>query len=200
MIVVYIHKLVKKRKKTKKEKYMKNWIVDWIKDQITPQNSKNVEGKIAYIDFVKILAAWMVCFYHFSFYKLDYEFQVGSTYLPNLNRLFMSLCACSVPIFFIINGELMFKKHRALQSVWLKALKTAIMICVWSLFSFPAWFFRTLMIVYLIFPVLQYLLEKRKWLYYFFGSLLLIYPFVYNFILLVLKAIRIDELGGINCF
>lgn len=174
---------------------MKQWLKEWI----TPAGAvRPGSSKILYLDFLKVLAAFMVVFYHFAYYKLDYGFVQGIRYFPNGSRLLMSLCASSVPLFFIVNGELMFRRHRQWKDVYRKAVKVGVLMVFWTLFAFPAWFFRTLIAVYVLFPMLQFFYEKKKVLFVLGECALFAMPFLYNLAVLLLKVLGIAQIGPVS--
>lgn len=127
---------------------------------VVTEHQKSLGRRVLYLDWLKLIAAWLVVFYHLSFYRLDYGFVPGMAYWPNLNRIAMCFAACSVPIFFLVNGALMFHRHRPWKEPVLKASKILVLILVWYLADFPYWFIRTLIILYLLFPILQWLRER----------------------------------------
>lgn len=153
-----------------------------------PKNAEQSKDRIAYLDFLKVLAAFLTVFYHFAYYKLDYGFDaMQGTYFPNFNRIVMCFASCCVPIFFIVNGTLLLGKSRSWKSVYIKAIKILVLTVVWSLAGFPSWFFKTLIILYLLFPLFQYLYMKKPILYRIAILLILVFPFGYNAVLLIIK-------------
>lgn len=149
------------------------------------------KNRIIYLDVLKCLAAFLTVFYHFSYYKLNYGYAEGTVYLPNIERIVMCFAASCVPIFFMVNGTLMFSRERNWKDVYKKAIKIGILILIWSVFEFPSWFFKTLIILYILFPVFQYLYIHKRRMYYLVETLIFIMPFLYNFSLLCLKAMGI---------
>ena len=169
-------------------------IINYIKKEITPVYKKRRIHDVVYLDAIKVLAAFLVVFYHFAYYKLDYGFSVGVDYIPNISRICMSLGACSVPLFFMVNGALMFKKNRTVKEVYCKALKILFLVIAWSFTNFPSWFFKTLIILYLLFPFLQWLKNKNELYLDSIGMVVFVFPFLYNFFLLCGKKV------GVACF
>ena len=170
-----------------------------VKKALIPANRLDAKKRLAYIDLVKLVAAFFTVFYHFAYYKLDYNFIENEVYLPNVSRIIMCLAACCVPLFFMTNGALLFSTPHSWKRMYMKAVKIVILTAVWSIVGFPSWFFKTLVILYLIFPVLQYAYQKCRILYFGILSYILIMPFTYNAICLALKIIwpaRIISLAG----
>lgn len=122
-----------------------------------------MQSRFINIDLIKIIAMFMVVFYHVSYYRLDYGYcSTDSNYIPNVNRLLMNICSISVPLFFISSGYCIFSKP---LSHWKKTLKKVSTILILSLFwniicPFPWWFFVTLSSLYILAPVISFLEEK----------------------------------------
>lgn len=157
-----------------------------------PRKKKESGGRSLYLDLLKCLAALLTVFYHFAYYRLDYGFCEGSVYAPNANRILMCFASCCVPLFFMVNGALMFAKERNWKDVYRKAVKIILLTIIWSLIGFPAWFFKTLTVLYLLFPLFQYLYRKRKGLYFALCALILVFPFLMNLGFLILRAAQVD--------
>lgn len=150
--------------------------------------------RIWYLDWLKLLAAVLVVFYHLAYYRLDYGFRPEEFYLPNGNRIIMSFAACSIPVFFMVNGALMFRRHRTWKEMLLKAAKILALILVWHIAQFPEWFFKTLFILYLLFPLIQYLKEQRPLLLKLLCGAVFLMPFCYNLMLMALKGAALCHL------
>lgn len=76
-----------------------------------------MKSRIVYIDLLKIIAMFLVSFYHIGYYYIDYGFIKNVYYVPNFNRIVMNICAMSVPIFFIVSGALMLNKSYANKKI-----------------------------------------------------------------------------------
>ena len=174
-----------------------NGIKKWLKKEFMPVKSKGSRNRVLSLDFLKILAAFLVVFYHLAYSKLDYGFTEGQLYWPNLNRIAMCFASCSVPVFFLVNGVLMMGRERSWKSVYLKALNIAVLMVLWSVAQFPSWFFRTLALTYLMHPLLQYLLKKKMPLYLLLCGAVFVMPFLYNAMVLVIKAMGIQAIGPV---
>lgn len=148
--------------------------------------------RLYYLDMIKIISAFMVTFYHAAYYRLDYGFSQGTFYVPNVSRVLMSLCAMSVPLFFMVSGALMLNKKRPVKSMLYKAFKIALLILVWYFTGFPMWFFRTLIILYVLTPILKWLLDNHKRVIYVIMAVIFIMPFMYNYAVVAIRALDID--------
>ena len=70
---------------------VKSKMFNFLKSEIIPQKQLNISNRVVWVDFIKILSAFLVVFYHLAFNKLDYGFTgLDAYYLPNFNRIFMS--------------------------------------------------------------------------------------------------------------
>lgn len=163
-----------------------NW--NDFKISFLPNNVGQSHDRKKYLDFLKVVAALLTIFYHFAYYKLNYGFNVmQGAYFPNFNRIVMCFASCCVPIFFMVNGTLLLGKRHSWKSVYKKAIKIFLLIAVWSLIGFPSWFFKTLIILYMLFPLFQYLYTEKPILYRITILLVFIFPFSYNAVLLIVK-------------
>lgn len=167
-----------------------------LKKQMLPVQYEQKSRDLS-IELLKIMAAVLTVFYHFAYYRLDYGFYEGVQYLPNLNRIIMSFAACCVPIFFLVNGALMLDRERSWKSVYAKAAKVLCLTVLWMPMHFPSWFFKTLIILYLIFPILQYCRKEFRGLYCLIGVAVFLMPFCYNLLLLLLKWVGIERIGSL---
>lgn len=162
-------------------------LLNKLKTEFLPSLGLNTDRKL-YLDFLKLLAAFLTVFYHFAYYKLNYGFSTEELYLPNFNRIFMCFCSCCVPLFFMVNGSLLLNKQRNFKQVYLKALKLLFLIIFWNFLNFPSWFFKTLIILYIAFPLLQ-LIYRKKTLLCITCATVFIMPFMYNAVILIAKLI-----------
>lgn len=165
--------------------------MDKLLQQFYPEQEK-AENRILYLEYLKILAAFLTVFYHFAYYKLNYGFIEGIAYYPNFNRIIMSLAACCVPLFFLVNGALMLKQERSWKTVYSKAVKILILTVIWSFIGFPAWFFETLTVLYILFPLFQFFYRKHRRLYELLCIVVLIFPFLINLVFLILRVYKVE--------
>ena len=148
--------------------------------------------RLYYLDLLKIISAFMVTFYHFSFSRLDFGYTNVGLYIPNFNNIIMNVCSMSVPLFFMVSGALTLTKDRSVKYIGKKVLKIVFLIVVWYIAKFPACFFKTLIILYIITPVLRYLIKKNIVVIYILMIGLFIMPFMYNFIIVLMKFFNIS--------
>lgn len=149
--------------------------------------------RYTYLDMIKIISAFMVTFYHFAYGRIDYNYnELNLIYIPNLERCVMSCCAVSVPLFFMVNGALLLSKDRSIKEMLYKIVKIAILIVVWYATGFPSWFFKTLIILYFITPMLRCLYVSKRKILYAILIALLIFPYLYNYVILLMKITDIN--------
>lgn len=147
-------------------------------------------------DALKVLAAFLVVFYHTG--MLDLGYREGVYYYPNITQLVALFTACGVPLFFMVNGALTVRRDYDLKKSMVKALRCVFIGYFWglmmqcilairyhdmSVFSFTYnhyyWFMYTLAMLY----VVRYVLNKLpQWCRWCVVIALLIYPFLNNLI------------------
>lgn len=145
-----------------------------------------MKKRIIYLDLLKIIAMFLVSFYHIGYYYLDYGFMQNTHYIPNLNRIIMNICAMSVPIFFTVSGALMLNKKYTNKKIITKIINMIILIIFWSLLiDYPRWFLITLTGLYAVYPFIKQCFDKNTKLFYLIMLLVFIMPFMYNFIIFI---------------
>jgi surface polysaccharide O-acyltransferase-like enzyme len=146
---------------------------------------------IFYLDFIKLLAAFMVAFYHIA--RLRYGFVSGVSYVPNANGVLMNICVACVPLFFMVNGAAMLAKPRNFESVYVKAAKIALILVLAKFIVFPSWFFKTLIVIYLLFPLLQWLYNRpKRYLMWLFIGVAFALSFLPNLLSLVIYGFDLN--------
>lgn len=156
--------------------------------------------RLVSLDFLKTIAAFLTVFYHFAYYKLDYGFSGSAVYYPNFTRIIMCIASCCVPLFFMVNGALMFQKERSIKQVYLKMLKILVLTAIWSFAGFPRWFFITTAALYFCFPVLQWIRQKWSKGYALICCAVFVLPFVLNLVILILNILGKTERGTTGLF
>lgn len=170
--------------------------------------AKNLTDRCVYYDVLKIISAFFIVFYHFG--RLDFGTFSEGVYTPNVNRVITNITVLSIPIFFMVTGALIFNKNYSVEKVYTKAAKIALVIFIWTFTGFPSWFLKTLLIIYLVYPILIKIFENKK-LCTLASVALFIFPYLYNemYVLLIKffpnftfnilgKEITIDTLPGIT--
>ncbi|MBQ6167387.1 MAG: acyltransferase [Muribaculaceae bacterium] len=146
-------------------------------------------------DALKVLAAFLVVFYHTG--MLDLGYHEGVYYYPNFTQLIALFTACGVPLFFMVNGALTVRRDYDLKKTLIKSARCLFVGYIWgllfqgilairnhdlsvfSLYNNYYWFMYTLAMLY----VVKFLLNKLpKWCRWCVVMVLLIYPFLNNLI------------------
>lgn len=104
------------------------------------------------LDIIKLISAYMVVFYHFG--HIDKGEFINNQYHCTLGQYLLILCSSSIPMFFMVNGALLLNKEYSIEKIYSKAGKIALLTFVWSFIDFPSWFMKTLIVLYLFYPVL----------------------------------------------
>ena len=93
----------------------------------------------------------------------------------------------------MVNGALLLNRYYSKKSIYLKIFKLAFIILFWNFIRFPDWFLKTLIILYLIYPILKKILDKFPRLLILIIGILIIFPDLYNFVISILKFFMINS-------
>ena len=160
--------------------------------QMTAESKPRILG----YDALKAIAAFLVVLYHVG--MVDFGYQEGVYYYPTLVQVLWLVCACGVPLFFMVNGALTVNRKYDLKKTITKSTRLVLVGAFWAivvmclyalrdhqLSSFKLdtlayyWFLFSLAMVYVINYILARLPRWCKWAAI---VLLLLYPFTYNLI------------------
>jgi surface polysaccharide O-acyltransferase-like enzyme len=163
----------------------------------------NSQDRIFGFDLIKTIAIFMIVFYHMG--GIDFgTMELGILYIPNFNKILLSFCAASVPLFLMVHGALILPKHLNLKESILKAIKMFLLflfgkvilqyVILEKCFCIDEdmahfWFLGTLGMVYLV----SYMMNQSKCLCYIILFLLVLYPFLSNFIYDLIVFVRPDS-------
>ena len=146
--------------------------------------------RINHIDLLETLAIFFVLIYHCTLYSFDFM-ENGSVlnYLRYFSRAILSTC---VPLFFFVNGYLLFNRPFDVKKHIRRVLKMILLMVTWGVLLVPIymtiagepivvkdifksilnmdtkwamnhlWFFCTLVSMYILFPALKALFDKDK--------------------------------------
>lgn len=159
------------------------------------------------IDMIKGFAALLVCMLHFL--HVDFgEVVPGETYVPNLTKVLYGVCACSVPIFFYVNGYFVGYRQTPPKTILMKILNLLkLRIVVGALIGFLVcvivgrshsfenymtitsclWFFEALIVIY-IWMLVWNKIKDYKWSIVFL-IMFFVVPFLTNFVGLIATLI-----------
>lgn len=178
---------------------------------------------VLYYDLIKIVATFMVCFYHLG--AVDVGCVGESFYVPNFNKIVLNLCAMSVPLFFMVNGALLLRKQYSYQKIIERFIKLVLLYIFWvvvvgiigemffkvenlsiieilngqrNTMTVHLWFLRTMAILTLLTPIFYKLYEsKYKKILYVVMILLFVFPFLYNSFVLIAKWFDINNVNNL---
>ena len=81
----------------------------------------------------------------------------------------------------MVNGALLLNKNYSKQTIYHKAAKIALLLFVWHFLKFPDWFFKTLIVLYLLYPIFIRIFNSQKRIYkYILMTAVFCFPFLYN--------------------
>lgn len=168
------------------------------------------------LDVIKGIAAILVCMLHFL--HAEFGFVNGETiYIPNLTKIFYGFCACSVPLFFMVNGTLILHRNLRIKKICVKILNLLKIRFVWGLVlgllicglqyktislsnllsaSFYLWFFEALAVIYL-FLILWNRINIYRWSIA-IPIIIFIHPFLTNLVGLCIAAYTGNTYGNLG--
>lgn len=83
------------------------------------------------LDIIKGFAALLVCMLHLL--RVDFGSVIpGEIYFPNLSKIIYGLCACSVPLFFFVNGYLVGFRQNKPGQIFRKIVNLFKLRIVWG--------------------------------------------------------------------
>lgn len=147
-------------------------------------------------DALKAISAFLVVLYHV--FLIDFGYKEGEFYYPTISLVLWLFIACSVPLFFMVNGALTVHRTYSFKTYMVKTARLLFIGIFWGLvlrmffvaryqdFSYFSsvsitryWFFFTLALLYF----LQFFLNKAPgWCKTLIIIALLVFPFLNNFV------------------
>jgi surface polysaccharide O-acyltransferase-like enzyme len=168
------------------------------------------------LDLMKAMAIYFVLIYHFPIMEVDF---IGTGKAEAYSNFFIfSIFSTCVPIFFFINGALLFNKSGlSLKAHVSKILKTVILVIIWGFITMISlsliygesislskiikdiytlkigwvnhlWFLEALVVIYIFFPLLFLAFKTKKNYFYFFFACVMILSFGNIFLGLLLNV------------
>lgn len=168
------------------------------------------------LDLMKCIAATLVCMLHFLHADFGEVFET-EIYIPNITKVIYGICACSVPLFFMVNGTLLIHSELTVGRILGKILNLLKIRFVWGGIlgfiicvlksqavlldnllqaSFYLWFFEALAVIYL-FLLLWNKIKTSKWSISIL-IFILIFPFLSNLFGLIYTAKTGNALGNLG--
>ena len=141
--------------------------------------------RILYLDFIKALAIYLVCFYHYN--NLNVDFLSQSSFSAYLNYLIKGVASTGVPLFLMVNGALMLNKDYKLKNHIIKIINIVLVTFIWGSITLVAlaimsetkysanefiislwnwkglnhlWFLRSLVCIYILYPLIKEVFDK----------------------------------------
>lgn len=162
-------------------------------------------------DVLKILATFLVCFYHLNLLYLGSVDDLG--YHLNVNRVVVNACVICVPLFFMVNGALVLNKTYPIKKIAIRAIKIFFLYVFWivlmntlyavvdgtmheysikdilfhlSQYQDQFWFLKTMIYLTILTPVIKFFMDHQnkivKYMFYIGLFLLFLFPFAYNYL------------------
>ncbi len=180
--------------------------------------------RFVYLDFIKTLAIYFVCFYHYN------NFNTGFLSDPSISTyssyFVKSIASTGVPLFFMVNGALMLNRNYNLNKHIKKTINIIILTIVWGIITLlilsvirgtsysifdiakalwtcesgtinHLWFLHALVCIYILYPLIKevYDIEDKKVLKY---ILVVIFIFTFGNVLLNIAANIVESVLGVN--
>ena len=195
--------------------------------------NKEIESnpqRLCSLDILKTIAIFLVITLHAGVWKTDF-LQDGIFDFNQWMQYSFRLLAEGVPLFFMVNGYLLFrKKSFDFDKHIKKIVNIAMVYALWNIlltlnqvlthkeavefqsmvrhfisgdYTSILWFFKSLIFVYILFPVIKHAFDKEKKLYQSLFLIVLLFTVGSRFIAetdVVLKSTGFDFLTGISGF
>lgn len=177
-----------------------------------------------YLDFIKVLAIYFVCFYHYNNLNIDYL--SNSSYSTYFSYYIKGIATIGVPLFFMVNGALMLNRDYDLKKHIKKIINIILLTVIWGVITliilipirgnsyslvqfFKAlwsweiptinhlWFLQTLVGIYILYPLIKEVYDKKetKVLTY---TISVIFIFTFGNVILNIIANILESILGIN--
>lgn len=153
--------------------------------------TSSLKKRLVHLDFIKTFAIYLVCFYHFNNFRIDF---LGANDFGLYRNYFLKgIASTAVPLFFMVNGYLMLNSKRklSLKNHTMKILRISIVTVIWSiilmyfasilkgneyntiksfLYSLSTlesgtlnqlWYIYALICIYILYPIIKELYDKE---------------------------------------
>lgn len=161
--------------------------------------------RVAYLDLIKVIAIYLVCFYHFN--NLDINIITNASFLTYMAYFFKGIASTCVPLFFVVNGALLLNGNYDTKKHIKKTITIIALTVIWGVITLfilapimgdhytvkefisalwhwkqgrinHLWFMTTIACIYLFFPLIKaaYQKDNKSALYYF-----LVVVFIFTF-------------------
>lgn len=173
--------------------------------------------RLKFLDLLKSLAIVAVVIYHYN--NLSIDFWQAPTFYSYFSYFVKTILTVCVPIFFMVNGALLFNKDFDLKKHIRKLINVVVLTVIWAVLTlallmpinhqyFTArefinnlltwklawinhlWFFQALAMVYLFFPLLKIAYDRQLKIFYFFLIAIGVLTFGNVFILNIINTVK----------
>lgn len=144
--------------------------------------------RFVYLDFIKVLAIYFVCFYHCNNFQIDI---LSNPSLLTYSSYFIKcISSTGVPLFFMVNGALMLNRRYDLKKHIKKITNIIVLTIVWGIITLlilgkiygttytkagfinalwfwqpgainHLWFLQALVCVYILYPLIKEIYDKE---------------------------------------
>lgn len=186
----------------------------------------NKKNRYHYLDLVKIIAIYLVCFYHFA--EINFDITTSNAMSTYINYFIKTLLSACVPLFFIVNGALILNKELDIYMHIKKTIRLFILTFIWGVILLSSygvimgdsysvlgfikslvtwkegrlnllWYLQTLTCIYILFPIIKSVYDnKDKNILRYTAIIIVIFTFGISFLNMILDVIQILVLGGLK--
>lgn len=155
------------------------------------------KNRLSHVDLLKCLAMVFMLMYHGTLYR--YDILAAGDFVTRLRFLFRTVLSTCVPLFFFVNGYLLFGRPLDLKKHTKKLLRFAVVVSVWMLllllimqpvrgeyltarqvydmfwslqmnWNNHLWYMGVLLCIYVFFPLLKKAYDGDKTVFYWFTA------------------------------
>jgi surface polysaccharide O-acyltransferase-like enzyme len=177
-----------------------------------------------YLDLIKVIAIYLVCFYHVA--NLNYNIVENSSSFIYFNYFIKTILSPCVPLFFMVNGALLLNKEYDLKKHIKKTVRLFILTFIWGIILLSVygvimkdsytiitfikslitwkegrlnllWFLQTLTCIYILFPIIKFLYDNNKKILNYLLIIIAIFTFGIVILDMILNIIQIILSGHI---
>lgn len=180
--------------------------------------------RFIYLDFIKVLAIYFVCLYHYS--SLDINILANPSKLTYASYFIKGIASTGVPLFFMVNGALMLNRKYDLKKHTKKTINIIFLTIIWGIitliilapikdktYTLPQfiyalwfweggtinhlWFLQALVCVYFLYPLTKEIYDKedKSVLKYF---LIIVFIFTFGNVILNMIINIMNSILGTN--
>lgn len=89
--------------------------------------------RFVYLDFIKVLAIYFVCFYHYNNFQID--ILSNPSFLTYSSYFIKCISSTGVPLFFMVNGALMLTRKYDLKKHTKKIINIIALTVIWGIIT-----------------------------------------------------------------